>query len=335
MKPLVQAALVNDRFGDPGIYLDFLFQRRALLFDLGDISALAPRKMLRLSHVFVSHAHMDHFSGFDMLLRTLLGRGKRLSLYGPPGFVGQLAHKLAAYSWNLVQNFPENLTLEAAELGGDGKFASALFQCRTGFAREDLPARAFPENVLLEEPAFCVRAAVLDHGIPCLAFALEERRHVNIYKARLEEMGLGVGPWLQKLKSAVIEGAADATPIRAAWREDAERRERVLPLGELKERALRVVPGQKIAYVTDIRFHEENLRRITELAGGADILFIETPFLDSDAEIAGRKNHLTAAQAGYIARQAGAKAIVPFHFSPRYAGQEGQLIAEAEAAFRG
>ncbi len=335
MKPLVQAALVNDRFGDPGLYLDFLFQRRAILFDLGDVSALAPRKMLRLSHVFVSHAHMDHFSGFDTLLRTLLGRGMRLSLYGPPGFIGRLAHKLAAYSWNLVQNFAENLTLEAAELGDGGNVSRAIFQCRTGFAREDLPGHPFADGILLEEPGFRVRAAVLDHGIPCLAFALEERRHVNIYKARLEEMGLGVGPWLQELKAAVIEGAPDATPIRAAWHEDSGLCERVLRLGELKERALRVVPGQKITYVTDIRFHEENLRRIAELAGGADIFFIETPFLDADADIAARKNHLTAAQAGYIARQAGAKAIVPFHFSPRYAGQEERLIAEAEAAFGG
>ena len=334
MKPLVHAALVNDRFGDPGLYLDFLFHRRAMLFDLGDVSPLAPRKLLRLSHVFVSHAHMDHFSGFDTLLRTLLGRGVRLSLYGPPGFIERLGHKLAAYSWNLVQNFAEDLILEAAELGEDALLTRAAFHCRTGFAREDLPAGAWRGGVLFGEPAFRVRAAVLDHGIPCLAFALEEQRHVNIFKARLEEMRLGVGPWLQKLKSAVLAGAADATPIRASWRDGSRQQERTLPLGELKERALSVVPGQKIAYVTDIRFHEENLRRITELARGADILFIETPFLDADAELAARKNHLTAAQAGYIARRAEAKTIVPFHFSPRYSGAEDQLIAEAEAAFR-
>ena len=335
MKPLVHAALVNDRFGDPGLLLDFLFQRRAMLFDLGDIAALAPRKVLRVSHVFVSHAHMDHFSGFDQLLRIVLGRGARLSLYGPPGFIGQVAHKLAAYSWNLVENFTEDLTLEAAELGEDGTLSRAAFHCRAGFPREDLPDGAWRGGVLVEEPAFRVRAAMLDHGIPCLAFALEEQRHVNIFKARLSEMGLGVGPWLQKLKSAVLAGVPDATPIRASWREGAASRERNLPLGELKDRALRVVPGQKIAYVTDIRFHDENLNKIAALADGADILFIETPFLESDSDIAARKNHLTAAQAGLIARRAGAKSIVPFHFSPRYTGREGLLIAEAESAFRG
>jgi len=335
MKPLVQAALINDRFGDPGLYLDFLFQRRAILFDLGDLSGLSPRKLLRVSHVFVSHTHMDHFAGFDELLRTLLGRGVRLRLFGPQGFIDRVGHKLAAYSWNLVANFAESLALEAAEFTGDGGLSRAAFDCRAGFAREDLPAGVARDGVLFEDDACRVRAAVLDHGIPCLAFALEEKRHVNVLKARLEDMGLAVGPWLQELKAAVLADAPDDTPVRARWREGAEWRERVLPLGELRDAALRIVPGQKIAYVTDVRFHEENARRIAGLAAGADLLFIETPFLEADAAIAARKYHLTAAQAGGIGRRAGAKAVVPFHFSPRYGGRDDELVAEAEAAFRG
>jgi hypothetical protein len=33
-------ALINDPFGDPGLYLDLVFERRALLFDIGDLSRL-------------------------------------------------------------------------------------------------------------------------------------------------------------------------------------------------------------------------------------------------------------------------------------------------------
>ena len=332
MKPLVQAALINDRFGDPGLYLDFLYQRRAFLFDLGDLSALPARKLLRVSHVFVSHTHMDHFSGFDQLLRTLLGRDTRLHLFGPPGFIDRVAHKLAAYSWNLVQNYAESLALEVAELAADGRITRAAFDCRAAFVRNDLPSLNAVSGVLLDEDSCVVRTAMLDHGIPCLGFALEEKRHVNIFKARLEEMGLAVGPWLQDLKAAVLAEAPDGTPIRALLGVGSEHRERALTLGELRE-ALCVLPGQKLAYVTDVSFHEENVRRIAELAAGADTLFIETPFLDSDAGIAAQKNHLTAAQAGKIARRASVQAIVPFHFSPRYDGMEDQLLAEAQAAF--
>ena len=60
MPPLFQPQLVNGVFGDPVLYLESRDEPRALMFDLGDVSALPPRRLLRLSDVFVSHAHMDH-----------------------------------------------------------------------------------------------------------------------------------------------------------------------------------------------------------------------------------------------------------------------------------
>ena len=71
--PIYHAQLVNGVFGDPGLYIDLKFQSRALLFDIGDIAALSTRKLLRVTDVFVSHTHMDHFAGFDHLLRVCLG----------------------------------------------------------------------------------------------------------------------------------------------------------------------------------------------------------------------------------------------------------------------
>jgi ribonuclease Z len=40
--------------------VDLVFEQRALLFDLSDLSRLAPRKLLRISDIFVTHRHMDH-----------------------------------------------------------------------------------------------------------------------------------------------------------------------------------------------------------------------------------------------------------------------------------
>ncbi len=334
MRPTFRPQLVNPPFGDPGLYVDFLFERRALLFDLGDIRALPPRKLLRVSHAFVSHTHMDHFMGFDWLLRICLGRPGAIELFGPPGILAQVEAKLSAYTWNLVQNYPGNFTLVVGELHPDGRLERARFSCRERFRREPLPPVQSPDGWVVVEEGFRVRATFLDHEIAVLGFALQEPTHVNLWKNRLLEMGLGVGPWLKGLKHAVLAGAGDDTPITALWRTAAGMAERTLSLGELKP-ALSIVPGSRIVYVTDVVYHAGNARRIADLAQGVDVLFIESVFLHTDADQAARKFHLTARQAGQIARWAGARAVVPFHFSPRYAEREADLRLELEQAFRG
>jgi ribonuclease Z len=332
MRPIVTAELVNGPFGDPALYLDFRFERRALMLDLGEITALAPKKLLRLTDVFVTHPHMDHFAGFDRLLRVCLGRDTALKLYGPPGFVDKVGHKLAAYAWNRIENYPNDFTLVAHELHPDGRIDAARFRSGSRFEREPLPGGLAADGVLLEEAAFRVRAAFLDHGIPCLGFAFEERMHVNVWKNRLAEMGIPAGPWLKELKQAVIEDRPEATPVRAWWRDSDGLHERELALGAVKADALRLEPGEKLCYVTDLAYHAQNEAAVARLAAGAERLFIECVFLDEDAGHAERKGHLTAAQAGRMARAAGVKTVVPFHFSPRYLGREDELRAELERA---
>ena len=227
---LFEPRLVNDRFGDP-----------ALFVDLGDVSRLPPRLMLRISHVFVSHTHMDHFAGFDGLLRVVLGRKQRLVLTGGPDFVAQTEHRLRSYSWNVVHRYAVPLCLEVREIGlaGAGR-----------------------------------RACFVDHEMPCLAFALEEKPRARVDRARLARLGLSTGAWLRELRAAVARGAAGDTPIALRWRD----------------------------------------------AGG---------------EHAARKNHLTAAQAGGIARELGARRVEPFHFSPRYGGREAELAQDLKVAWTG
>src|ERR1051325_3884496 len=111
----VQASLVNEPFSDPGLLIDFRFARRALLFDLGDVSPLSPRQLLRASHAFVSHAHMDHFAGFDRLLRICLHRAMPLHLVGPIDFADRVEHKLKAYTLNLLNEQPFDFLITAVE----------------------------------------------------------------------------------------------------------------------------------------------------------------------------------------------------------------------------
>jgi ribonuclease Z len=166
-----------------------------------------------------------------------------------------------------------------------------------------------------------------------MAYTLEEKNHVNVMKNRLDEMGLPIGPWLAELKRAVLSGEPDDMTFRIWWREDGGVEERWMPLGELRTRILIIVPGQKIAYVTDTVYNTDNAEKIVELARGADYLFIEAPFLHEEAERAALKYHLTAVQAGAMARRAGAVRVIPFHFSPKYTGMEERLEREVEEAF--
>ena len=77
------------------------------------------------------------------------------------------------------------------------------------------------------------------------------------------------------------------------------------------------------------------MRRLEALLGGVDLLFIESVFLDAERDHAARKHHLTARQAGTIARRIGARAVVPFHFSPRYEARADELRRELAQAFAG
>lgn len=318
------------------LFVDCLFEHRALLFDLGDIRSLPPRKLMRVSDVFVSHAHMDHFIGFDWLLRILLGRDKDLRLFGPPGFLAQVEHKLRAYTWNLVQNYQSDFTLRVTELDGKEAGHRASFRCRSAFRREDETSVICPDNVLLREPALQVRCTLLDHGgIPCMAYALQEQAHVNVWKNKLRELGLPVGIWLRDMKQAVLRNEPEQWRIRVTWRDEGLERERQVSLAELKP-ALRIVTGQKIAFITDVAWHESNLARIVEFARDADLLFIEAVFMQRDAEHGQRKFHLTARQAGEIGHAANVDCVIPMHLSPRYQREDRALLrVEVAAAFGG
>jgi ribonuclease Z len=335
MTPSFSSSLVNPPFGDPGLYVEIRWTRRALLFDLGDNESLGPTRLLRTSDVFISHTHMDHFIGFDRLLRIALGRGKALRLYGPPGLIENVAGKLRGYTWNLVDGYP--LTLEVREFHSR-QIRSALFRATDGFVCVEGPPDIHSDELpfpVMVDPMFTVWAAPLNHRIPSFAYALQENFHVNVNKERLHAAGLPVGSWLKEVKQHLWDGRPDEFRFTATLYFEHRKEEREFVLGELRERFLTITRGQKLAYVVDARFDEENEARIVTLARGADVLYCEAPYLDQDADKARDRHHLTARQAGLLARKAGVREIVVFHFSPRYTGQADLLYQEAKEEFSG
>jgi ribonuclease Z len=275
---------------------------------------------------------MDHFIGFDRLLRLFLARDKKLHLFGPPGIIDCVEGKLRGYTWNLVDNY--GFAIEVSEVTQE-RMRRVLFPAATGFTREELSSLPFA-GTLLEEPAFWVRTAHLDHRIYSLGFALEEKSHLNVDKNALDRLGVPAGPWLSELKHALRRGEPDEWVVTARWRlKDGQEQWRDFTLGELRGSLVKESRGQKIAYVVDTLYSPENAAHVAELARGADLFFCESPFLDEDEEQATRRYHLTSRQAGLLGRAANAKRLVVFHFSPRYSGQAERIYQEAQDAFRG
>ena len=56
MTPSFLSYPVNDPFGDPGLYVEIKWARRALLFDLGENGSLGPTRLLRAAGTFWSMA---------------------------------------------------------------------------------------------------------------------------------------------------------------------------------------------------------------------------------------------------------------------------------------
>ena len=338
MNPSFSSYLVNDCFGDPGVYVEVRWSKRALLFDLGQNDSLGPSRLLRANDIFISHTHMDHFIGFDAVVRVALGRGKTLRLHGPAGLIDNVNGKLRGYTWNLVDGYP--LTIEVREFHRQ-EVKLGIFHAANGFLPSEPTTFHLPVDqetalfTVLEDTMFTVKAVALNHRIPSLAYSLEEQFHINVNKQRLHEAGLPVGGWLKEVKQYVWEGKPDDFRFTATLFDEHRRIEQEFVLGDIKAQFLTISRGQKLAYVVDARYDEENEARIVALARKADVLYCESPYLDVDAEKARDRYHLTARQAGLMARRAEVRDLVVFHFSPRYTGQGEAIEREAQEAFQG
>jgi ribonuclease Z len=320
--------LINGAFEDPVLFIGFHYERRAMLFDLGRLDRLSVREILKLSDVFVSHTHIDHFIGFDHLLRSSLNRERELRLFGPKGFIENVRGKLAGYTWNLIRDYP--LTLVVYEVDGV-EMRKVEFKAAHDFRPEEEMISPF-SGTLLEEPALCVRAAILDHKIPCLAFSLEEFKRFNVKRDVLQAMGFHSGPWLDELKTMLRENRPPETrlqiPLSSGGNKD-------LTLQEWHDLLIVESRGQKIVYVVDNQYNATNAGRILSLARNADLFYCEAFFSQAEEAIAKERFHFTATQAGLMARQAQVTRLIPFHFSLRYQSEPERLKEEAQRAFTG
>jgi len=327
MSAYFRPRLVNGRFGDPALFVELAHEQDALLLDLGDLAQLSARDLLRVRSLGISHMHIDHLIGFDALLRVNVGRDARISLVGPEGLADRLGHKLQGYSWDLVERYKTDLCFDVGELHVGGRLRRWRFRMARRFVPEFLGEEASSEGLLLETSRWALRAAIVEHHGPCLAFALEEPMRINVWRNRLEERSLEPGPWLNRLKEAIRQRCPDDAPIAMTGGGASQ-------LGALRD-LVSIGPGMKLGYATDLRDTPGNRAALRHLMRDCDVAYIEASFAAEEVERADDRAHLTTRAAGEIARECGARRVEPFHFSRRHQGEEERLMAQVEQAFAG
>jgi ribonuclease Z len=125
---------------------------RHILIDCGEGTQMQLRKFgipfQRITHIFISHLHGDHFFGLPGLLSTmnLLGRNRGITLYGPP----QL----------------KTILTQLFECGGQ----------KLMFKLNFVPTSIDGEKLLFEDKLIEIKSFPLKHRIPTTGFRIQEKQ---------------------------------------------------------------------------------------------------------------------------------------------------------------
>lgn len=312
---MFSSSLVNPPSHDPGLLVTLQNQPSAYLLDCGDLSRIRHRDLARVIRLFVTHTHIDHFIGFDHLVRMQLFCEHTLEVYGPAGILEHVRGKLAGYAWNLVDE--SRFSIRVHELGS-GELRSTLLPCRDRFAAGETCVGVASRTLELPEGAALSWCAV-EHNVPCLAYRLQAPPVWKVDKQALAASGLAPGPWLTQLKDAMAQGRPDVE-LEAGRAE------------QLAERLLQHEPGRSLAYVTDTVYNKKTVPAITQLARGVDELWCEASYLHAELDKAREYLHMTARQAARLARDAEVGRLYLMHLSRRYSEAEAHL-QEARQVF--
>lgn len=163
------------------------------------------------------------------------------------------------------------------------------------------------DGVIAEASGFALEARRLDHLVPAFGYRLTEPDGRRMLRDKLAAKGIA-GPDIGRLqRDGRITTAAGKT----------------VALDEVSEPRR----GQKFAFVMDTRLCDAAF----ELADHADMLVCESTFAEADAVLAEEYGHLTARQAGRVARDAGVRTLVLTHFSQRYEDDNSKIMREEAA----
>ncbi|MFE9877327.1 ribonuclease Z [Streptomyces sp. NPDC005784] len=158
------------------------------------------------------------------------------------------------------------------------------------------------DGVLATTPAYTLEARRLSHPVESFGYRLVEPDGRRMLPERLAEHGI---------KGSDVGELQREGSLRGVTLDD---------VSEMRR-------GQRFAFVMDTRLCEG----VDALAEDCDLLVIESTFLDGDHQLAADHGHLTAGQAGRVAKEAGVRHLVLTHFSQRYS-DPAEFEREARAA---
>ena len=212
----------------------------------------------------------------------------------------------------LVQNLSRNNYNKVLEIYGP-KESSRFFKNMLSWFYTDVKIKIkvieVNEGIFFENEEFILKATKLNHTVPCLGYSFIEKDKRKINLNYLKKFKLENNPIireLQKGKDIIWNGKKIKNKL-----------------------ATTIKKGKKVAFILDTGFTSN----IIDLAKDSDLLVCESTHSDELKEKAAAYHHLTAKQAGEIAKKSKVKELILTHFSQRYK-EVGFLMKEAKKNFK-
>jgi len=295
-----------------------------LMFDCGDgcPHALETGDLLATDHLFFSHFHMDHVSGFDLFFRLNFDREEpAVNVWVPPGGAEILHHRFRGFQWNLVGSTQRG-TWDVHEIA-EASIRTTRFHARDAFRTPHVVAERPRTPVIVAGESFTVEAYQLDHGCPSLGYIVREASRVSVDTDRMAARGFSPGPWVKRLRG---EPAGGGEMVAINGKDHS--------LAQLQRELLVTTAGESVAYLTDFRLNESTSEYLAERLRNVTTLVCESQYRAADVALAENVMHSTSVEVATLAARAGVGRLILFHVSQRYLPDGlGELLAEARAIF--
>jgi ribonuclease Z len=312
--------------GKPGrdnglfVWVDSGTEMHRLLFDCGEgiLEPIKVQDVKGIDHLFLSHLHVDHLSGFDYYFRRNFDRqGKSVIIWGPER-TGEIIHnRLRGFMWNLISDWQTKIVVN--EIVGKEVICWHFFSSEAFKIPHKADIKPF-NKILVETKHYKVEAALLNHQIPSVAYRVSEKIVLSINKQKMKEMNIESSPLLGLIKK---EDQSTEEEIREKGLMD--------KVQDLRGKLLTQKPGDSIGYLTDFIYDQETEKAVVDLMKGCRVMVCESQYIEEDQHLAKRNFHLTSTQAATLARICGVEKLIIFHISERYTNDNRMYVIIEEA----